>query len=254
MDIGTFLEELSLHGRTWCQQNRNTFSLDVATTLPGQIHADGRRLKQALLNLLSNAALATHEGSVSLHVKSVSHGQGLARISFEVRDSGRGVEVEHQPQLFEAYQRFDRQRPGTGLGLYIAQRIADNLAGSLEVKSVPGKGSCFSLTLTVPAMEANPLPKGWQPTALHDVHSELTNNEVKCSQRQPDAPQAHRPPEELCRQLAAYASQGRYSDILDWINIPALQKPNYQGFRSAVQAALDDMDFDRLQELATRHG
>lgn len=250
MDVEPFLTELSLHGRAWCRQNHNTFSLDVATTLPGLIRTDGRRLKQALLNLLSNAALATHEGSVSLHVESMNDGPGLACIRFEVHDTGHGVEAEHQSQLFEAYQRFDRQRPGTGLGLYIAQRIADNLAGTLDVKSATGKGSCFSLTLRVSTLEADLLPKGWQPAAQDDAPPELSDNEIKGSPRQPDASQVHRPPEDLCRQLAAHATQGRYSDILDWLNLPALQKLDYQGFRSAVQAALDDMDFDRLQELA----
>jgi len=250
MDLRPFLEELSLHGRTWCRQNHNTFSLDVATILPSQIRTDGRRLKQALLNLLSNAALATHEGRVSLHVKSVDQGQGLARISFEVHDTGHGVEVEHQSQLFEAYQRFDQQRPGTGLGLYIAQRIAHNLAGTLDVKSLPGKGSCFSLTLSVPTLESDSLPKGWQPTALDGTNPEPPDSGIEGSQRQPAAPPCHNPPEDLRQQLATYASHGRYSDIQDWINLPALQNPCYLDFRTAVQAALDDLDFDRLQALA----
>lgn len=259
MDLGPFLAELSLHGRTWSRQHYNTFSLDVATTLPGRIRTDGRRLKQALLNLLSNAALATHEGGVGLRVKSVNDGPGLARVSFEVHDTGHGVELEHQSLLFNAYQRFDQERTGTGLGLYIARRIADNLAGTLNVKSEPGKGSCFSLTLTVPTLEADPLPLGWQPAALDDDAAEPqdnqnTNTRPQPATPQPAMPQLHRPAEELCQQLAAYASQGRYSDIQDWIALPALQNPKYQGFRSAIQAALDDMDFDRLQTLAQNAG
>ncbi|MGB3288684.1 MAG: HAMP domain-containing sensor histidine kinase [Burkholderiaceae bacterium] len=233
VDVRAFLAELSLHGRSWCAQNGSTFSLDILTSLPGRILTDERRLKQALLNLLSNAALATHNGSVALLVESTSAQAGPTQIRFEVRDTGPGMEPKQQSQLFEAYRRFDLQRPGTGLGLYIAQRIADNLAATLDVKSEPGKGSSFTLTLQLPAMESDALPKGWQ-----------------AAETPPDSRPCRKPPEDLCSQLATYASGCRYSDIQDWLDLPALKMPDYQSFHARVRAALDVMDFEGIRALA----
>lgn len=254
MDMGTFLAELCLHGRAWCTQHSNVFSLRLLTALPSQICTDERRLKQILLNLLSNAVLATRNGRVQLRVARLNDEPGRARIRFEVLDTGDGIDASQQSQLFEAYQRFDLQRPGTGLGLYIAQRIADNLEGVLDVQSEPGKGSCFSLTLRVPAPGTDTLPAGWQPAPArgdrHQTSLDLPNSFIGGHTAQPETPGHYAPPKALCRQLASYAAQGRYTDIQDWISQEALKEPCYKKFRAAVQIALDHLDFNTIEALA----
>jgi len=257
MRLEPFLAELCLHGNTWCAQQNSGFSLAVLAPLPGQIVSDERRLKQALLNLLSNAALATRDGQVQLHVKCLPEEPGWARIHFEVHDTGPGIDPNHQPYLFDAYQRFDLQRPGTGLGLHIAQRIANNLGGMLELDSEPGKGSRFSLILRVRACdEEASLPEGWQPCSpliptARDAVPEMEGRSIGIhSSIQPAAFQYDTPPEELCRQLASHAREGRYSDVEDWLRLPVLKEQRYQAFRSAIRGALDAMDFAKIESLA----
>lgn len=257
-----FLAELCLHGRAWCLQHNISFSLTVHTPLPGQIHSDERRLKQLLLNLLSNAALATDQGSVALHVKNLGDEPGWARMCFEVHDTGSGIEAQHQAKLFDPYQRFDLEREGTGLGLYIAKRITDKLHGKLDVNSEYGKGSCFSLTLRVEASEINAIHQGWQPTATSDSHQVGTVGMVSGVRTEaiPNDAALHglprcytAPPSSLCEQLASHAKEGRYSDIEDWVSSPLVQNPEYRDFRSAVVSALGRMDFDEIHALACSH-
>ncbi len=262
MPVRPFLAELCLHGQAWCLQHNIHFSLIAHTDLPGLIHSDERRLKQLLLNLLSNAALATHQGSVALHVRDLGDDPGWARLYFEVYDTGSGIEAHHQAKLFDPYQRFDLEREGTGLGLYIAQRIASKLHGKLEVNSEYGKGSCFSLTLRVKASEINAIKQGWRPTATSD--SQRTSTVGVISSVQSDViyndavlhglPRCcTAPPSNLCEQLATYAKEGRYSEIEDWVSSPLVQNPEYQDFRSAVITALGRMDFDKIHALARSH-
>ena len=256
MSIKPFLAELCLHGDTWCTQNNSVFSLDVLTPLPGRIHSDERRLKQVLLNLLSNAALATHDGRVALRVECAPDGPGYVRIRFDVQDTGPGIEIAHQPLLFNARERFDLQRPGCGLGLYIAQRIADSLGGTLAVNSEPGNGSCFSLTLRAPSFGPDAVPRGWEPGALasssYAAMSGQWLNSVDRAALNVESSEQRTPPHALCQQLASYASEGRYSDIQDWINLPQLQEPHYQRFRLAIQTALDDMRFSEILALTQK--
>lgn len=240
--IRRLLADLCLHADSWCSQHNTVFSLGVLTPLPDQIRTDERRLKQVLLNLLSNAALATRDGNVQLHVKTLIDKPGWVRIRFEVHDTGPGIDACQQSRLFNAHERFNTQQPGTGLGLYIAQRITNNLGGLLAVHSEPGKGSCFSFELGAPTRDDGAIPSGWQPPS--------SPAKVLAD------PFGHRhclPSKESRQQLAKYASEGRYSEIEHWIRLEIPAKPGYQGFRSVLQKALDRLDFDEIYVLARSH-
>jgi PAS domain S-box-containing protein len=114
-----------------------------------QVYADSRRLKQILVNLLTNAVKFTHEnGCVTLLVKTDLE-QDL--IQFSVIDNGIGIAAEQLQKLFQPFVQVDsqlnRQYEGTGLGLALVQRLTDSHGGSVHVESELGKGSCFTVNL-----------------------------------------------------------------------------------------------------------
>ena len=119
------------------------------------LFVDGRRIRQVLLNLLSNAVKFTDEGHISLRVDDVP---GEEMIRFRVEDSGIGISSEDQEKLFQPFFQVDhglsRKYQGTGLGLAITWRTVELHDGQIELESVPGKGSCFSVILPVKAEKA----------------------------------------------------------------------------------------------------
>lgn len=107
---------------------------------------DGKRLRQCLLNLMSNACKFTENGEVLLRLE-----QEDGRYLFEVRDTGCGISQEDLARLFQPFVQADgsltRRHGGTGLGLVITQRLARLMGGDVTVESTPGVGSTFRLTV-----------------------------------------------------------------------------------------------------------
>jgi protein-histidine pros-kinase len=111
------------------------------------LRTDRRALKQILLNLVNNAIKFTDQGTVRLEV---GNGRGDGATVFTVVDTGLGFALDMHEKLFAAFEQLDIQsrREGTGLGLYISQKLAALLGGHIECESTPGAGSTFSLRLT----------------------------------------------------------------------------------------------------------
>jgi CheY-like chemotaxis protein/two-component sensor histidine kinase len=136
------------------------FSIDLAPDLPRSMHTDGKRLRQVLKNLLSNAFKFTEQGNVTVRITPVTRGwssdiETLNRapsvIAFAVTDTGIGISPDKQKIIFEAFQQADgttsRKYGGTGLGLSISREIANLLGGEIRLTSQPGQGSTFTLYL-----------------------------------------------------------------------------------------------------------
>jgi HAMP domain-containing protein/signal transduction histidine kinase/CheY-like chemotaxis protein len=123
------------------------FEVALGEGLPEMITSDEQRLQQVLKNLLSNAFKFTDEGQVTLRVEPAEE----ARIAFSVADTGVGIPKDKLRLIFEAFQQGEggtsRKYGGTGLGLSISREIARLLGGELEVRSMPGEGSEFTLYL-----------------------------------------------------------------------------------------------------------
>jgi signal transduction histidine kinase/CheY-like chemotaxis protein len=119
-----------------------------------QIYSDQDKIRQIVLNLLSNAAKFTHEGRILLSVN--REGEDLLRI--DVKDTGIGINQESMPRIFKEFQQADnsatRQYGGSGLGLSISRNLARLLGGEISFVSELGKGSTF--TLTLPLVYKNP--------------------------------------------------------------------------------------------------
>jgi len=118
--------------------------------LPAQIHTDVTRVRQCLINLVSNAIKFTREGHIYLKV-SLQEIENAPFIRFDVEDTGIGISQEKQDEIFDTFVQADnstsREFGGTGLGLAISKRLVELLGGKLTLTSEVGKGSVFSLTI-----------------------------------------------------------------------------------------------------------
>jgi signal transduction histidine kinase len=126
-------------------QDEVTVEAVVREPLPA-VRGDRDRLRQVLVNLIDNAVKYSPPGDRV----SVKAEQSDSRVVIEVRDRGPGISPEHQRLIFEKFGRAnvaEHAKPGTGLGLFIARSIAEAHGGALEVRSAPGRGTTFRLSL-----------------------------------------------------------------------------------------------------------
>ena len=129
-----------------------TFDVVIDEILPRRLYGDEGKVKQIVLNLLTNAVKYTERGGFILSVSMVERVDDRCTVRFSVKDTGIGVRKEDMDKLFAAYERLDEQKnsgiQGTGLGLDISRRFAELMGGSLVCESEYGKGSEFILTLS----------------------------------------------------------------------------------------------------------
>jgi signal transduction histidine kinase len=108
------------------------------------VRGEFRRALQIVMNLLTNAVRYTPEGG-QVWIRTESEGDLAALV---VADQGKGISSEDQARIFEKFERVDQTEPGgTGLGLYIARRLARAMGGDIAVDSAPGQGARFTFTL-----------------------------------------------------------------------------------------------------------
>jgi len=156
--FANLLEMLARPFRHEAENRRLTFEINSDPKLPRSLVTDSKRLQQVLKNLLSNAFKFTERGCVRLSVSSATSGwsdehpilSGTGSvIAFEVSDTGIGIPLEKQRIIFEAFQQADagtsRKYGGTGLGLAISRELANLLGGEIQLRSMPGQGSAFTL-------------------------------------------------------------------------------------------------------------
>ena len=175
LDLPAFLDEVVALMRMAAQQKGLRLVYQVDPTLPTTIHADEKRLRQVLLNLLGNAVKFTDHGNVTLRVSNI-HGGFEARentsvIRFEVEDTGPGIPNEYQEKIFQPFEQVGRKHQrglGAGLGLVISQQLVELMGGHIVVMSPPHtathglqavqtpmeSGSLFWFEVEVPLVEA----------------------------------------------------------------------------------------------------
>jgi signal transduction histidine kinase/CheY-like chemotaxis protein len=162
--LGTFVEVLANIMRVKAEEKGLAFSHELAPGLPSAVTVDETRLCQVLLNLLGNAVKFTDSGKVSLRVlpappADVADGQDIARLRFEVADSGIGMTPQQRGHLFQPFEQAaptQRREGGTGLGLAISQQLVRLMGGNIDVVSEPGKGSTFWFEIDVPVATVGP--------------------------------------------------------------------------------------------------
>ncbi|WP_421658759.1 response regulator [Leptothermofonsia sp. ETS-13] len=184
-DIPSLIQEIAQTTQPWIEKNGSTLNVYCAEDL-GTMYTDLSKVRQILLNLLSNAAKFTEKGTVRLVVErnqeagdriqgsgvrdwglrarsgeiSITQNSNLKpqnsptpHITFTVSDTGIGISPGQQETIFEAFNQGDnsstRKYGGTGLGLALSQRFCQMLGGTLSVESTPGQGSTFTVSLPV---------------------------------------------------------------------------------------------------------
>jgi adenylate cyclase len=174
--VGPLVEDVISTARPLAEQNKDQLFLDCPEDM-GTVRTDSMRLRQILLNLLSNACKFTKSGEVRL-VVTRKHDAGRDWIEFAVTDSGIGMTEEQLGRLFEEFTQADasttRQFGGTGLGLAISRRFCRMMGGEINATSTPGKGAIFTVSLPtnpalVPVTSTEPRPSEKQNGARGTV-------------------------------------------------------------------------------------
>ena len=133
----------------------------VAPGVPAAVTGDCTRVRQILLNLLSNALKFTEQGGVTVSLSARPVAAGALELHYQVRDTGMGIPSDRLDRLFKDFSQVDastaRRFGGTGLGLAISRRLAELHGGRIWVESEAGRGSCFQFTI-VATPAAAPLP------------------------------------------------------------------------------------------------
>ncbi len=159
-----FLDQLMAMLELQVQAKGLALVLDTAPGLPEFVHADPKRLRQVLINLLTNAIKFTDHGTVTLKVE---YRNQLA--TFSVIDTGIGIAPEDSARIFAPFERVSgpaAERPGVGLGLAITQALVHIMGGEVRVESALGQGSCFTVRLLLSQPLSPPTEPAPEPGAV----------------------------------------------------------------------------------------
>lgn len=171
--LRTLLQDAAAPHQSRAESRGLRFQLEIDPSVPDWIEADSQKIRQIIDNLAGNAVKFTSRGRVSLVITAemlpgVLPGQSSPyRLRLVFEDSGAGISADDQQRLFQPFQQAGHGRPaepGTGLGLAITHRLVHLMQGTLSVRSEPGKGSCFTVELTVPVL----------PPSLHPPASDAS--------------------------------------------------------------------------------
>ena len=154
-DLAEHLElALDLHADAAARKSLELV-MHIDSGVPARVRGDPVRLRQIVLNLVSNAVKFTAQGEVVLRVLLVASRQGVTELRFEVSDTGIGIPVDVQAALFQPFVQADssttRRFGGSGLGLAICKRLVELMQGAIGLQSVAGKGSTFWFTAVMDA-------------------------------------------------------------------------------------------------------
>ncbi len=151
-DLRKLLDSIVLLMSSRAGEKKINLKLDLAEGTPTTLKGDPTRLRQILLNLVSNAIKFTDKGGVTLTVRLQDQSGGKQRLYFGVADTGIGIDEEAQKKLFSPYTQADasvaRTFGGTGLGLAICKRLVEAMGGSIQLESKMGEGSLFYFVLS----------------------------------------------------------------------------------------------------------
>ena len=160
-DTEELIRSMTYMIRPRAEDKKLYFDLDIDENLPKRLYGDGPKIKQILLNLLTNAVKYTEEGGFELSVKITDRNEASIGLRITVKDTGIGVKRGDIDKLFSAYERLDEVKnsniQGTGLGLDISRQFAELMNGRLWCESIYGEGSEFILTLKQKIADDTPI-------------------------------------------------------------------------------------------------
>jgi len=173
-DLPALLADLEKSFQAQADQTELDWHIEVDGSVPSYVKGDPTRLRQVLVNLVSNAFKFTERGSVTVTARAFQTTADGTKISFCVRDTGAGIPEALSHNLFQVFQQGDtsttRRFGGTGLGLAICRQLVSAMRGVIDVTSQPGKGSCFEFSVILEPGEAPPK----QETGMQETSRRLT--------------------------------------------------------------------------------
>ncbi|NPA61125.1 MAG: response regulator [Epsilonproteobacteria bacterium] len=181
-----------------------------------KVKIDDKRVKQIFINLLSNASKFTTKGSIRFYVEEMrAIGDGMLKFVAKVDDTGNGIPKEVADTLFEPFQSTDKTQ-GTGLGLYISQKLAEMMGGEIRVESKEGIGSSFTVTLLMEITRKREIGKSlnrsnilmFSPKSkfVENLHRELVNLGTNFQNHDIDS-------EDLLSSLVHMVASGKFFDV-----------------------------------------
>ncbi|WP_050008276.1 response regulator [Butyrivibrio sp. WCE2006] len=145
------------------------FNIAVNKEMPDQLVGDNTRIKQVIINLLTNAVKYTNTGGVNLGVDFIKVNENEIDLSVSVKDTGIGLKQEDLDKIFLAFERFDEKKnstvEGTGLGMSIVKQILDAMGSNIHINSIYGVGSVFSFVIRQKVAD-------WEPIGDYEDTSE----------------------------------------------------------------------------------
>jgi two-component system sensor histidine kinase EvgS len=157
VQLAALIEEIAAMVRVEAQRKGLEFFLEVPAGLPETVEADGKRLRQILLNLLGNAIKFTDSGGVTLGLQCGQVESGKVELRVSVQDTGVGISARDTTRIFAPFEQAEegqKQESGVGLGLAITRELARLMGGDVEVDSQPGSGSQFRFSVKLPVVQA----------------------------------------------------------------------------------------------------
>lgn len=173
--------------RIRANEKKLNLKIEVNPELPDNLHGDSVKIHQIILNIVSNAIKYTKEGEVSVKVSGTDEPDNSVRLKVVVSDTGIGIKQEDLPRLFTGFERLDirenRHIEGTGLGLAITYNLLKQMNGEIEVESVYGKGSTFTILVSQKVAGADKIGDFTEKCSREQNESEI----YRASFRAPEA-------------------------------------------------------------------
>ena len=153
------------------------FGVELDETLPNVLYGDDVRIKQIVINLLTNAVKYTQEGSVELNITYKRQSDDTLLLRISIKDTGMGIRKEDMGKLFESFQRLDEEKnrniEGTGLGMNITMSLLKMMGGEMEVESEYQKGSTFTVSIPQKIVDTKPIGSF---CAIREKHVQQTDD------------------------------------------------------------------------------
>jgi len=227
-------------GTIQAKQKKIGFSIDIPDKVPEIIHTDEKRLQQILLNLLGNAIKYTDQGSVHFMVSLLDN-----KIRFCIQDTGCGIAYNQQQFIFKAFNRIKdktQQKEGTGLGLYISQKLLHMMNSDLNIESAEGKGTkvWFDLDIVVKSTT----------TSIKSEDLLYCEQELNMQQK------LTYPPRHMLDLILEFTMAGDINGIFEWIDQHMNEDPAYKPFFQTIKNMALEYKITDIQQMieAIPHG
>lgn len=163
--LSSIINDLNNMVKPKIKEKNLTYKLNIDPTIPSVLYGDSVRIKQIILNLLTNAIKYTPSGSILFSIKTIERDEITTTLHVSIKDSGIGMKKSDMEKLFSPFERLEEKRnrtiEGSGLGITIVSRLLALMNSSLEVKSVYNQGSEFSFKLAQRIIDPEPIGESY---------------------------------------------------------------------------------------------